>query len=49
MDNNVQDFMDSMNAWGWSVNARIINPEDDNDLEKGIGKLKIISSWAMMK
>ena len=91
MDNNVQDFMDSMNAWGWSVNARInfnkfidaieteqglseqiqriqsiiddivlnkeisqfkkclevgteyyrariINPEDDNDLEKGIGK-----------
>ena len=91
MDDNLQDFKESMNAWGWSVNARnnfnkfmdaieteqglieqiqriqsiiddivlnkeisqfkkclevgteyyrarIINPEDDDDLKKGIGK-----------
>lgn len=23
MDDNLQGFKDSMNAWGWSVNARI--------------------------
>lgn len=22
MDDNLQDFKESMNAWGWSVNAR---------------------------
>lgn len=26
MDDNLQDFKESMNAWGWSVNARPTMP-----------------------